>query len=427
MPGTALNNQISIWPLVIILLPHLVVSGELPPSPPRPVKVALIHLDGCCPDARWTEAEDELVKELTLQNIHVEGSSPSDAAAAWSDRYLADAAGIGGADGAVVVVRTGVGIAEVHFLVRDRESRATMSRKLTVEDTASPDAAVTTALRAVESLVASYDELLGKRPGPESGGLLHAVSAEPSSAQPTFGVMPKLDAFSTSELEIPETKVTRSAEREPRADAEAPVDETGPDEPAEGEGTPNLPPATTGSPPMGSEPARFTMDAGGAFIFSAGNAGVRSGFALGAGYRVLQGLILALDIRYLPFGPDVSGAGDRSSLDLLAIRGWACRRFLKGRVVRPAVMVGGGGLLVFAKGEGPSSETVALRSDTAEVGFVSLGADVHIAVGKRTAFIAGAALGFAVPEVTLRHRGALVATLGLPLIEWTMRVEVGIF
>ncbi len=408
-----------IWIWALLVIPR----GGRAEEAPGLSRVVVLRLDGCCPTLHWPEAETHLVNELAFQGLAVIAVSASDAEAARTEAGLLEVAGRNEADAAMAVYRTGGDFGAVHLVVRGGTPEMVRSETLPVRGLDKPDVAVTCALRGAEAVVAEYEQLMSAET--EAGS---EADREEAIGPDTFGVIPPPDGFvSPAEASRSPGEENESETAPAPEDGEAPPsgDETGdtprrnaPAETADGGD------AAAGAPFAETPSRRFALRVGGGFGFSSSAAGVRSGFVFDAGYRILKGFIIGLDVLYLPFGADIKGAGDTSTLDLLAVRGWAAWRFRDGKAVQPAIRVGGGGMLAFAEGVRGSETGVGLKQDTSRVGTVSLGAEIRFMVAPRTGIVAGAAVGALFPEIVIRHRDEVAAGFGRPLVEWSVAVEI---
>ncbi len=167
---------------------------------------------------------------------------------------------------------------------------------------------------------------------------------------------------------------------------------------------------------LGQEERRYlNVGVGAAALFGPGGAGVLGGFLLSATWHPFAYGALVLDIIYAPFGNEIQANGTSTDLGVLEIRGFARWHILQGRAVTPYLALGGGGAIVFAEGD---------HSDTGRVGYLGgrVGLDVNLGDKFRigAAFTAGAFL----PEVRLEHNRERAASLGRPIMEAVVYLEV---
>jgi hypothetical protein len=147
-----------------------------------------------------------------------------------------------------------------------------------------------------------------------------------------------------------------------------------------------------------------------------------AGFEATLGWHPLSHGGVALSVLYLGLGPDISKGGVTSSVDLLSVRGWLVWRILDTGRFRPALALGGGSLIVFAKGlRGDDMNLVDTRT---RVGYGAVSASLAVSITSRLFVRLGLSAGLSFPEIRLRHATVLAATLGRPLLDGALSLGV---
>lgn len=417
--------------LTLLLLPLEGEGGEARrDAPGRLEKVVLLSLCECCPDACWSRAEENLRSELGLQNIHCEVLSSGRIDDAEAARDFAALARAHRADGVVSVSRVSETRAAVRLFVRDGITERSLFRRLFVDASEHSQAPITAALRAVEALVASFEQIVEEKSAAGAPEEPTPNEAAPAESGPLFGATAEPDAFVVAERDAGTVPGARPEEA-PILDTPRPKES--PDGTASTAGRGSTPNRRVNADPRDESPKsgnevsshKLGMNIGGSFAFSPGNAGVRSGFTAGARYLIYSGLSAELEVVYAPFGPEIAAEGVTSDIDLVLIRGWGSWRFWEKGRVSALFRLGGGGALVFA--EGVESEVVSLTHDRTRVAVISAGTTMGFVLSSRVSIAIGVSLGATIPKVVVVHRSRTAAELGRPLFEWTARAVVGLF
>lgn len=340
--------------------------------------------------AAWVEAEARIAAELAAAGYEVaelpgpaEGGVPgvSDLARACRER---DAA-------AGLVALRSEADAEVLVWVDGRARR----RLLGSADLAAPDAVAEVALSVVELLHAC---------GLDLGALSPPGEAAPTS---TWEALPPSQPADRGCGPAPETPAPAAGER-----AEA--------------GPPPLPllppPAPRWAPRRRLQ--RWSLRGGLAVPVAVDPATVMLALSIAGGLRVLEWLAVDLEAQ-VTVGPlRFRWESGEASVFTSTVRG----HLLFEPWPRAAGRLGlgvGGGLLVAWNG-GAADPASSCSGDAVATGLVSFLARLAFPVTASLRVVVAAAVGLALPEVTLRYEGSTIGSLGFPLLDVTLAVEWGL-
>jgi hypothetical protein len=339
--------------------------------------VVLVSMGQCCFATAWPEAEDALHAELSTLNITV--ATVSGVATGEREQRL-ELERVVAERKAVCAVRIRRRASDegggVELWISDRLTGRTTIRTMPVDERTDREFAEIVSLRLVEALRAGLLEI--------EVGALGGTSAKERAASPIV-----------------------IAPVKPAASGPGPAIERTPAQPAHEE-KPQAPRLGVG---LGAEAAG-----------SPGGVGALGALDLVVGWHPLGHLSVALDLFSTVLAKDLSKDGGHSSVGLGALRGWLCWDMREQGIVRPSIGAGGGAALSWASGE--SSDAYAARDDTATVGYVGGVLQLGLAFKPDVWFIVGARAGALVPELHVRFGGTEVASVGRPLAEGFLIVDV---
>lgn len=162
----------------------------------------------------------------------------------------------------------------------------------------------------------------------------------------------------------------------------------------------------------------------GVVLGSPGGAGVCGGFGVGLGWHPLSFGGVELDGLWAPLSRDISTREASSSIDVALLRGWFVWHVRNEGLARPSLALGGGAL--FVMGEGLRADNAPLRSDSTVVGYGGVAARLDLVFTERLRLFLGGRVGLAFPEVSLLHGTQEAASLGRPLMEGSLGLEIRI-
>ncbi len=162
----------------------------------------------------------------------------------------------------------------------------------------------------------------------------------------------------------------------------------------------------------------------GVVLGSPGGARARGGFAVGLGWHPATWGGVELDGLWAPLGRDISTSEASSSIDVALLRGWFVWHVRDEGFARPSLALGGGALFVW--GEGLRADNAPLRSDYTVVGYGGIAARLDLVFTERLRLFLGGRVGLAIPEVRLFHGTQEAASLGRPLMEGSLGLEIRI-
>lgn len=167
---------------------------------------------------------------------------------------------------------------------------------------------------------------------------------------------------------------------------------------------------------------RVGFSGGTAICGSPGGVGIRGGFLLGLDWRPTDHGGVAVEGLYFLFGDSVSTDDRASSLNMLLLRGSIVWHIGDTGLFRPALSLGGGGLVVYA--EGQKGDELTRRSDITRVGYGGTGASLQLAFSDPVRLELGCVIGLTFPEVRLYHGTQKAAVFGLPLLDGWLKLVV---
>lgn len=346
------------------------VSTSPAASEPGRGAVVLLELGECCGDLSWPAAEELILAEIEAMGLDVLG-----APARGEDPARADLAGAGIESGAMCAVAiyfdSPEGDAVLDVWARDEESGDSVQRHIALGPRSDRDAASIAAIRAVEALRASLQEL-------------------------------NLDLI---DVDVPEP------EPEPQIEEEEPAEEV--------EAKPRPEP----EPEKDDGQLMLGIGVGGSGLGSPGGVDGMGGVQILLAWRPWWWLSIHADALLTVLGDEISDGGASSTFDLATFRGWIMWEIRPEGILRPAVGIGGGGVIFWSTGSGDGDQ-FDMRTDRAAVGYVGAAAHLGVAVSDWFWVRAGARVGIALPEVVLEFGSSSVARFGRPMVEGFLNLEI---
>ena len=168
--------------------------------------------------------------------------------------------------------------------------------------------------------------------------------------------------------------------------------------------------------------ARLGLGVGLCFVWSPGGVGPMGGVRLSFDVRPTAWLTLRTDGWITVLARDLEQVGANASFHAAAFRLTGFYELMRRGVVRPAIGVGGGGIVVWARGVGSGDYDGAW--ETAIAGYAGGAARVAFVIGEWFRAELGAAAGAVMPEVNVRFGGDSVATFGRPAIDAFAEAEL---
>lgn len=316
--------------------------------------IILVSREKCCLETAWPEAELMVKKELQMLDISVQNIAAETSQEHSIRQLLTEATEASDGAAGISIVRHGPSNVEVW--IYDRITDKLTVREWTDKGMTGPDGPLIAAMRTVETLKASLLEI--------------RMQAAPPATAPIHRRKP------------------------PSKNIAALVPDTRP------------------------EPQRrrsFLTGIGGVVLGTDGSAGIRSGFNLSVEWSPLSRLGLELSSAFLPAGQKIETTDVTTEIDILLLRGFVLWKILDTGRVRPSVGIGGGGMIVFAKGI--ASDEYRLKSGHTKVGYAGASAQVTVMIKEWFAFKGSYTMGLAFPEILIEHGGWNAATMGRPIFE----------
>ncbi|MDD5309947.1 MAG: hypothetical protein PHU25_21730 [Deltaproteobacteria bacterium] len=341
--------------------------------------IVLVGMGQCCAQDAWPEAENALSAELSTLNITVatvNGVATSEREQRLElERVVAERKAVC----AVRIERIAPGEGGgVELWISDRLTGKTTIRRVPVEDSNDREFAEIVALRLVEALRAGLLEI-------EIGALGETSAKGKTVVSSPIVVAPR-----------PQSATSPKPAQDEKKCAPAPEQERG--EPHLGVG-------------LGAEAAG-----------SPGGIGAMGALDLVVGWHPIGRLSVALDLFSTVIATDLKKDGGRASVGFGALRGWISWNIRDKGVLRPSLGLGGGAALSWASGE--TSDAYAGATDYATVGYMGALLQLGLAFKNDVWLILGARAGALVPEVRVSFAGSDVASMGRPLVEGFLIVDV---
>jgi hypothetical protein len=367
------------------LLVSVRAARGLPEPHPAGPKVVLVRMARCCPELACHEAEAMLADELDATALEVELVEGEAAdAGGGGDRLAVRLEGRRGAALRLFRDPVGGGCAMEIWAQGDGSGERTYRRK-PLPEPADPDADLNAAIEAAEAVFAGLLEL--KLISEE---MLHRV---------------------------PMAMAAPEAESGDGAEADAGAEDAG-----------AAPPATP-QPNGGAAPPerdrRLGAGLGAGVIWSPGGVGPRGAVRLAFDARFVPWLTLRADVWVSVLGADVTATDARASFDAAMFRIDALYEFVRKGMLRPALGISGGGVVVWTAGVG-AGEYVGSR-ESATAGYAGGAGRLAIVLSRWFRLEVGASVGAVMPEVRVRFAGEDVARFGRPLVDAFAQVELSFY
>jgi len=172
-----------------------------------------------------------------------------------------------------------------------------------------------------------------------------------------------------------------------------------------------------------SEPYRIAVRGGMAVAGSPGGLGLMAGPELAFGFGPMSMLAVEADVLATAVQTTVEAPAGSARVGLAMGRLLLVLRVPPAGAVHPQLGVGGGALLVWARGEAQDSTRYAARDETTSVALGSAVAGVALHVSRALRLRVAIGASFAVPEVRLELAGQPAATAGRPLLDGGIGLE----
>lgn len=158
-----------------------------------------------------------------------------------------------------------------------------------------------------------------------------------------------------------------------------------------------------------------------ATLGSPGGAGALGGVRMALSYDPIKHLGIELDGLVSFASRDIRQEGAASTFEVAAVRGWILWRILTRGVARPAIGLGGGVLVPWARGLDE-----ARKMDRTVTGYVGGTAQLGLALSRNVWMRVLCNVGFSLPKTRIFFAKQKVATFGMPLVEGALVLEVRI-
>jgi hypothetical protein len=172
-----------------------------------------------------------------------------------------------------------------------------------------------------------------------------------------------------------------------------------------------------------SEPYRIACRGGMAVAGSPGGLGLMAGPALAFGFGPISMLAIEADLLATAVETSIEAPAGSARVGLAIGRLLLVLRAPPAGAVHPELGVGGGALLVWARGEAQDATRYGGRDETTTVALASAVAGVALHVSRPLRLRVAFGASFALPEVRLELAGQPAATAGRPLLDGGIGLE----
>jgi hypothetical protein len=172
-----------------------------------------------------------------------------------------------------------------------------------------------------------------------------------------------------------------------------------------------------------SEPYRIAVRGGMAVAGSPGGLGLTAGPTLAFGFGPISMLAIEADVLATAVETSIEAPAGSARVGLGMGRLLLVLRAPPAGAVHPVLGVGGGALLVWARGEALDSSRYDARDETTTVALASAVAGVALHVSRALRLRVAFGASFAAPEVRLELAGQPAATAGRPLLDGGIGLE----
>ncbi len=332
----------------------------------------VVSIEECCPSHAWSEAQEVLLDELAAMYVEAEKVNSVAASVTEQRAKLGVIAREKGAVCAIMITRepqTDRGAVDLWTV--DRRSGSSVARHLSLRAQESAQGATIAAIKAVEALRASLQELDLHFEEPDEAPTIEDVAVE-----------------------------------EPVVKSEPAVSE----------------PVDGGDKDLNSV---LGLGLAGVGMGSPGGIGGMLGAQISLVWRPVRLLSTQADVCFSVWVHDIDEEESRSSFDIAAFRAWAQLEFFDSGIFRPSMGIGAGPVVAWAQGTG--GEDFDSQKDRVTVAYLGGTVQLGFALTRWFRLRLGVRIGALLPAVEVSFAGRKVAEMGLPLIEGFGGAEVYFF